>query len=102
VPNSPSPSERRWTKHGKIIDAGRTISYVLNFGVIKLNLTNFQHNAQIWLPINALKSKLQCSNLFQNARAKSEGGQFRYLQKPPKLIGYHSNIPLATTQFMSV
>jgi len=31
---------------------------------------------------------------FQNARAKTEGGQFRLLQKkPPKLIGYHSIFP---------
>jgi len=27
---------------------------------------------------------------FRNARAKSEGDQFRRVQKAPKLIGYHS------------
>jgi len=33
------------------------------------------------------------SILFWNTRAKTEGGQFRRLEKSFKLIGYHSNVP---------
>jgi len=58
---------RSWTNYGKIIDAGRTISYVLGSNLTKLNLTKILHNVQKWLLINALKSKLQYSNPFQNA-----------------------------------
>ena len=59
ITNSPTPSERSWIKHGKIITVGRTISYVLNSGVTELDLTNFLRNVQTWLPSNLLKSKLQ-------------------------------------------
>ena len=38
---TPPPRKRSWTKRGKIIDAGRTTSYVLNSGVAILNLRNF-------------------------------------------------------------
>jgi len=40
--------------------------------------------------------------LFQNARAKSEGGQFRRMKKTPQLIVYHNNVPWATTKFRSI
>jgi len=30
---------------------------------------------------------------FQNTRAKSEGSQFDVCKNPPKLIGYHINVP---------
>ena len=38
---------------------------------------------------------------FLNARATSEGGRFWRCQNARKLIGYHSNVPLATTKRMS-
>jgi len=43
-----------WPKCGKIIDAGRASSYVLNSEVAELNLTKFLHNVQRWCPINML------------------------------------------------
>jgi len=36
------------------------------------------------------------------ARAKSEVGQFRQLQNPQKLIGYHSNVPQATARLILI
>ena len=59
-------SERSWTKRGKIIDAGRKISYVLNSGVTELNLTKCLHSVQKWLLIKVLKSKLRYSTPLQN------------------------------------
>jgi len=40
-------SERIWTKHGKIIDAGHTTYYILNSGVTEPNLTKFLHSTEI-------------------------------------------------------
>jgi len=39
--------------------------------------------------------------LFRNARAKSQGSQF-WRCKKTKLIGYHSNVPLATAELTLV
>jgi len=41
-------------------------------------------------------------NAFLNARANNESGQFRRLQKPRKLIGYHINVPWATAKHVSL
>jgi len=39
---------------------------------------------------------------FWSARANSEGSQFWRMQNPPKLIGYHGNIPWTITKPTSV
>ena len=67
MPNSPPPSGIRWTKCGKIFDAGRTTSHVLNSGVTEPNLTKIAHKVENWWPINTLKSEFQYSNSFSNA-----------------------------------
>jgi len=45
---APPPSERSYTKRGKIIDAGHTNCYVLNSGVTVPNLTKILLNVQKW------------------------------------------------------
>jgi len=39
---------------------------------------------------------------FQNTKAKSETVNFDVGKNPPKLIGYHSNVPWTTVKLMSV
>jgi len=61
-----------WTKCGKIFDAGRITSHVLNSGVTEPNLTEISHKVEIWWPIKALKSEFQYSNSYSNA-SKTNG-----------------------------
>jgi len=61
----PPPSERSWTKRGKIIDACHTNSYVLHSEVSEPNLTKSLHDVEKWWPIDMLQSKLRYSNYFR-------------------------------------
>jgi len=69
---APSHSERELSVI-TIIDAGRTTSYALNFGVTESNLTKFLPNVQNSLLINLLQLKFRCSNSFRNGSMPNEG-----------------------------
>jgi len=95
---APPPSERSWTNCGKIIDVGRTTSYVLNSGITDPNLMKIAHNVgqDILLPINLLKSIFRYFNPFRNASETNEGVEavfrpvqvHRYANEPYHLRSY--------------
>jgi len=58
---APPPNDCSWTKCGKVFDAGRTTSYLLNFVVTEPNLTKISHKVESWWSINTLKSEFQKS-----------------------------------------
>ena len=55
------PSVCSWTKCGKIFDARRTSSHVLNSGVTEPNLTKISYKVENWWPIKAPILKIQYS-----------------------------------------
>jgi len=56
--------------------------------------------ALVWLLTHAFKRRY--CRPFWNVRAKSEGIYFDVCKEPPKLIGYHSNVPWTNTKLTSV
>jgi len=63
--------------------------------------TTFVPHVELLLPLLMRALTRRYCIPFRNAMAKSEGSQFRRLQKAPKFISSHRNVPWATRNFMS-
>ena len=100
--SSANYSEYTWTNRGKIVDARRTNSYVLNSGDTELNLAKFLLDVQKWLSINLLKSKLRYFIFFERPEQRFKAVNLDVCKKLPKLIGYHNHVPWATAKRTSV
>jgi len=69
-----------------------TAMILIKYGVIGPKFTEFLHDVTKASILNLLKSELQYSNVFRNARATNEGDYSDFTNFDPK-IGRHGNIP---------
>jgi len=65
----------------------------LSQGVTAPKITKFLHDVAASSPMFLPLCRWRFCIPFQNASAKTGGSKIQHLQKRPKLIGYHSNVP---------
>jgi len=95
-PNASVPNEQRSSSCG-LIAAKIPQTPFLNSKVTEPIFNTFLHDVEALVPLLMHTFTEQYFIAFQNVRAKSESSQFRRpCQKSPKLIGYYSNVPIAT------